>query len=94
MASVRPTPARREGDSVVLTDAQFEALRNLARKKAGDVVGWIAISEARALTELGFAARNRSGWEITDAGLSLLAHSEPRAAPDDTVVRFPSAPPS
>ena len=76
----------------MLTDAQFEALRNLARKKAGDVVGWIAISEARELTELGFAVRNRSGWEITDAGGSLLAHGEQHAEPNDTVVRFPLAP--
>lgn len=76
---------------VVLTDAQFEALRNLARKKAGDLVGWIAISEAQELTELGFAARNRSGWQITDAGVSALEHLEQRAAPQSTVVDFRSA---
>jgi hypothetical protein len=78
---------------VVLTDAQFEALRNLARKKAGDAVGWIAIGEAQELTELGFAARNRSGWEITEAGASALAHVEQRAEPEGSVVDFPSAAP-
>jgi hypothetical protein len=77
---------------VVLTDAQFDALRNLARKKAGDSVGWIAINEARELTELGFATRNRSGWEITDAGASMLAHCEQPAAPQDTVVEFRGPP--
>jgi hypothetical protein len=76
---------------VTLTDAQSEALRNLARKKAGDAVGWIAISEAQELTELGFAARNRSGWQITDAGVSALEHLEQRAAPENTVVDFRSA---
>lgn len=76
---------------MILTDAQFEALRNLAHKKAGDEVGWIGIAEARALTELGLAERNRSGWQITDAGASLLAHSEQRAEPPSSVVPFPSA---
>jgi hypothetical protein len=77
---------------VVLTDAQFDALRNLARKKAGDAVGWIAINEARELTELGFASRNRSGWEITDSGVSMLAHCEQQAEPPDTVVDFRGPP--
>jgi hypothetical protein len=76
---------------LVLTDAQFDALRNLARKKAGDVVGWIAISEAQGLTELGFAARNRSGWQITDAGASALAHREQHAEPPATVIAFRGA---
>jgi hypothetical protein len=74
---------------LTLTDAQFDALRNLARKKAGDLVGWIAIAEARELTELGFAVRNRSGWQITDAGVSALSHREQRAAPPSSVVAFP-----
>jgi hypothetical protein len=73
---------------LTLSDAQIEALRNLARKKAGAVVGWIAIAEARVLTELGFASRNRSGWEITDSGVSALAHLELRAAPEGTVVEL------
>ena len=73
----------------MLSDAQIEALRNLARKKAGEVVGWIGIAEARGLTELGFATRNRSGWQITDAGASALDHLEQRAAPQGSVVAFP-----
>jgi hypothetical protein len=59
-----------------LTGGQLDALRNLARKKAGQEVGWIGIADARGLTELGFAARNRSGWQITPAGASLLAHQD------------------
>ena len=63
-----------------LTPGQMDALRNLARKKAGSQVGWIVIADALGLTTLGFAARNRSGWQITAAGESLLAHHEQRAA--------------
>lgn len=59
-----------------LTPGQLEALRNLSRKKAGLHVGWIVIADALGLTELGFAARNRSGWQITAAGEALLAHQE------------------
>jgi len=77
---------------LVLSDAQIDALRNLARKKAGEVVGWIGISEARGLTELGFATRNRSGWQITDAGVLMLSHRDLRAEPAGTVVAFPAAP--
>jgi hypothetical protein len=56
-----------------LTAGQLTALRNLARKKAGEPVDWIKISDARALTDLGLAERNREGWTITAAGESLLA---------------------
>ena len=63
-----------------LTPGQLDALRNLARKKAGLEVGWIVIADALGLTNLGFAARNRSGWQITAAGASLLAHLERSAA--------------
>lgn len=55
-----------------LSQEQLEALRNLSRKQAGDPVGFIAIAPARALTELGFAARNRSGWQITPDGQAVL----------------------
>ncbi len=68
-----------------LSPAQLEALSNLARKKAGDAVGWVAIAEARELTDLGFAARTRSGWEITEAGEAELREHEadrPEAPPD------------
>ena len=64
-----------------LTSGQLDALRNLARKKAGLQVGWIVIADALGLTDLGFAERNRSGWQITAAGASLLAHQEQSAAP-------------
>lgn len=77
---------------MVLSDAQIEALRNLARKKAGEVVGWIGIAEARGLTELGFATRNRSGWQITDAGVLMLAHRDADAEPPATIVPFRLAP--
>lgn len=59
----------------------MDALRNLACKKAGLQVGWIVIADALGLTDLGFAARNRSGWQITAAGASLLAHQELQTAP-------------
>ena len=66
----------------VLSPAQFDALSNLAHKKAGDEVGWVAIAEARELTDLGFAQRTRSGWEITDAGEAALREHD-AARPDD-----------
>ena len=56
-----------------LTDAQLNALQNLARKKAGEEPPFINISAARALTELGLAERSREGWDITPEGSSLLA---------------------
>ena len=59
-----------------LTSGQLDALRNLARKKAGLQVGWIVIADALGLTDLGFAARNRSGWQITAAGAALLAQQD------------------
>ena len=55
-----------------LTDAQLNALQNLARKKAGEEPPFINISAARALTELGLAERSREGWDITAAGAALL----------------------
>jgi len=57
---------------MALTPGQLTALRNLARKQAGEDVDWINIADARALTELGLAERNRGGWEITPAGLAAL----------------------
>ncbi len=58
---------------MALSDGQFLALKNLSRKEAGADVDWINISDARALTELGFAERNREGWKITPQGAALLA---------------------
>jgi hypothetical protein len=63
-----------------LTPGQMDALRNLARKKAGLQVGWIVIADALGLTDLGFAARNRSGWQITAAGAALLTHHEQKVS--------------
>ena len=79
---------------MTLSEGQLEALRNLSRKKAGATVGWIAIAEARALTELGFASRNPSGWEITDAGEMELAHRPGGGPgePGDNIVDFQSTP--
>ncbi len=69
-----------------LTAGQLKALRNLSSKKAGLEVGWIVIADALGLTDLGFAARNRSGWQITAAGASLLAHQ------DESAGSLPAAP--
>jgi hypothetical protein len=63
---------------MALSAGQFLALSNLARKQAGEDVDWINISDARALTELGLAERNREGWKITDEGAALLAEGPPR----------------
>ena len=56
-----------------LTEAQLNALQNLAIKKAGQEPPFINISAARALTELGLAERSREGWDITPEGSALLA---------------------
>ena len=64
---------------MALSAGQFQALGNLARKQAGEDVDWINISDARALTELGLAERNREGWKITPEGAALLAE---QAAPE------------
>lgn len=49
------------------------ALKNLARKKAGDAVDWINIADARVLTDLGLAERTGGGWVITKEGVAALA---------------------
>ena len=58
---------------VDLTDAQLNALHNLALKKSGAEAPFINIGAARALTELGFAERSREGWDITPEGSAALA---------------------
>jgi hypothetical protein len=58
--------------STTLSEEQLRALRNLSRKHAGHQVGWIAISQAQALTGLGLAKRSASGWEITVRGEAAL----------------------
>lgn len=60
-----------------LSADRLAALKNLARKAAGEEVDWINISDARALTEAGFAERNREGWNITEAGRAVLAAGDP-----------------
>lgn len=63
-----------------LTEGQLDALRGLRTKKAGQEVDWINIADARALTGLGLAERNREGWIITPAGEAALAGLDPPPA--------------
>jgi hypothetical protein len=65
------------GKGPTLSGGQLAALRNLKRKQAQLEVDWISIADARALTELGLAQRNREGWNITVAGIEVLAALEP-----------------
>lgn len=58
---------------MALAEGQRTALRNLARKQAGEDVDWINIADARALTDLGYAQRDRVGWKITPEGVAALA---------------------
>jgi hypothetical protein len=68
---------------MTLSDGQWIALENLSRKQAGEEVDWISISDARALTDLGLAERNRAGWMITAAGaVALQGHREGRPGGD------------
>lgn len=60
---------------MTLTPGQLAALKNLARKKSGEDVDWINISDARALTEQGLAERTGAGWVITKAGAVALTAS-------------------
>ena len=57
---------------MALSEEHLRALGNLNRKKAGEEVDWVNIAAARALTELGFAERDLTGWKITDAGVAAL----------------------
>jgi hypothetical protein len=52
-----------------LTTGQLDALKDLARKKAGEAVPFVNIADARALTDLGLAERSREGWDITPEGV-------------------------
>jgi hypothetical protein len=75
----------------VLPTTQRLALRNLARKNAGEEVGWIKIADAIALAEAGLARRTAEGWKITPAGAAwLAADADPAAAPggSDVVPMF------
>jgi hypothetical protein len=81
---------------VDLSESELVALRNLSQKRLGQEVAWISISDARALTELGLAMRNRGGWEITDLGeAALLAVGNaagPEAKPDNVSTMTPPDP--
>ncbi|MFL5298507.1 MAG: hypothetical protein ACJ798_19180 [Phenylobacterium sp.] len=61
-----------------LTDLQLHTLHLLARKQAGEAVAFVNIAAARALSDLGLAARSHEGWDITPKGNSELAR---RAGP-------------
>ena len=63
-----------------LSEGQLTALRNLKRKQGGEDVDWINIGDARALTDLGYAQRDRSGWTITPEGLEALKTLDDPAA--------------
>ena len=56
-----------------LSADRLSALRNLASKSIGDPVGWIAIADARGLTDIGYARRSHDGWQITARGSEALA---------------------
>jgi hypothetical protein len=56
-----------------LTKGELTALRNLARKGAGETVPFVNIADAQNLTEHGLARRSREGWDITPEGGALLA---------------------
>lgn len=73
-----------------LNEGQRTALRNLAMKKAGKDVDWITIADARALTDLGLAERNRSGWRITAKGEAVLSEAEAETS-SATVLPGPGA---
>ena len=71
---------------MTISDKELAALHNLADKQAGKDVDWINIADARVLTDLGLARRNRGGWEITDEGLALVKERpRPPEAPADPV---------
>jgi len=63
-----------------LTEAELHALQRLAEKKAGATVPFINIAAARALSDLGLAARSHEGWDITPEGGAVLAR---RAGPPE-----------
>jgi len=71
---------------------ELAALHNLADKQAGADVDWINIADARALTQLGLARRNRGGWEITPDGLDRVKGGP--LAPEGRLAMFPSTHPS
>lgn len=69
--------------NAALPHRQRLALRNLARKNAGEEVGWINIADAIALAEAGLCRRTAEGWKITTEGQALLA-DDPGSTPPDS----------
>jgi hypothetical protein len=69
-----------------LPDTQRLALRNLARKNAGEEVGWINIADAIALAEAGLCRRTAEGWKITAEGQALLAADAAPGSPETSDV--------
>jgi len=69
-----------------LTDGQIVALRNLARKRAGDETAFVNISDCQHLTELGLASRSRQGWDITGEGAACLARLDAGGWREDPIV--------
>ena len=74
---------------MTLSTGQLAALCNLAGKKAGGDVGWVKIADARELTDLGLAARNRSGWEITTSGEAVLGREGVGLRPEGASTTLP-----
>jgi hypothetical protein len=72
---------------LTLSVGQLVALRNLADKQAGQEVNWINIADARMLTELGLAQRDREGWRITPEGLSALQAARADGSADEALNR-------
>ena len=77
---------------MTLSDGQLAALRNLSEKKAGGDVGYISITDARSLTDLGLAERNRAGWQITVDGEVALRAYEAGAQNDEARAQDSSEP--
>lgn len=73
-----------------LTTSQLHALQNLSRKRAGEDVPFVNISDARALTELGFAERSREGWDITATGSAFLARQAPLGSSESNAPEPPT----
>ena len=71
---------------MTISDTEMTALCNLADKRSGKDVGWISISDARALTELGLARRNREGWEITPEGVAMVEAAKTPPQPADAAL--------
>ena len=72
--------------TAALPDRQRLALRNLARKNAGEEVGWINIADAIALAEAGLCRRTAEGWKITSDGQALLADDPDAPSPESSDV--------